>query len=140
MKKLYLIGIMLLVSGCTSFHTGKDSLIINPDVKHNLSASLEVGDKITGIAECPEYLFFIKPTPEKQAYIPSMMSKAGNLANDECTAGAVYDAVSKNDADMLVEPQYTTVKNGFLCTFFGCFYSNTKIIVTGYAAKIKKIY
>ena len=68
-----------------------------------------------------------------------MMGAPGNQAFDECTAGAVYNAISKNNSDLLVEPQYTTVKNGFLCTMFGCLYSDTKVIVSGYSAKIKSI-
>ena len=140
MKKTLLISSLLALSACTSYHTGKKGMQISSGINHNLSASIDVGNKVTGTAVCSEFLFFIKSAPEKQAYIPEMVSKVGNQAYDECTAGAVYDAISKNDSDILVEPQFTTVKDGFLCTRFGCLFGNTKIIVTGYSAKIKSIH
>lgn len=137
MKKIFIILLPLGLIGCTSFHAGKDAMMVDSEVKHNLTASVEAGDKVSGTAECSEYLFFIKSAPEKQTYIPSMMSKVGNQADAECTAGAVYNAVSKSNVDWLIEPQYTTVKKGFFCVFGRCLYSTTKVIVTGYPAKIK---
>ena len=139
MKKLFILTSVLALAACQTYHTGKTGLQIDNSVKNNLTSSIHVGPKVSGTADCNEFLFFFGSSPDKQAYIPSMMSRAGNQAYDACTAGAVYDAISKNNSDILVEPQYTTVKKGFLCTPIGCLFGNTKVIVTGYSASITSI-
>lgn len=139
MKSLAILTPVLFLAACTDYHTSGTGAMISHDVHSKSNASIVVGDKVSGSAECNDYLFFIKSRPERQTYIPEMMSKVGNLADEQCTAGAVYDAVSKNNIDLLIAPQYTSVKTGFLCTPIGCLYSNTKIIVSGYSAKINSI-
>ncbi len=139
MKKI-LIFLPLALIACTDYHNSKLGMSFDERVNTNVSAQIAADNtKISGSAECWEFLFFLHADPEKQTYIPEMMNKAGNLANNACTAGAVYDAVSKNNSDLLISPQYTTVKNGLLCTPIGCLFGHTKAIVSGYSAKITAI-
>jgi len=138
MKKIILV-LPLLITACSSMHNSKIGADIQPQVKTDVTATINMGQKVSGMANCTEFLF-MQFTPEKQTYIPEMAAKLGNLANDECTAGAVYNAVSANNGDILVAPQYTTIKNGILCfPKLGCLFGNTKVLVSGYIGKITSV-
>ncbi|MDR1826071.1 MAG: hypothetical protein LBQ49_00075 [Rickettsiales bacterium] len=138
MKKSMILLPLALVA-CTGYHNGKIGAVIAPipPIESKIEANVKVGEKITGSAECTEVLFLTVSAPERQTYGPELQTKTGNLANSTCTAGAIYDAMSSSDADIIVSPQYTSVKTSFGCIpFVGCLYKNTKVIVSGHAGKI----
>ena len=51
----------------------------------------------------------------------------------------MYDAVSKSNADVLVAPQYTAVRDGVLCFGHRCLFGTTQVIVNGFPGKITSI-
>jgi hypothetical protein len=141
MKKqsLLLIGALALAACSSGYHNGKSGTILSiPDVKvAQNEAKITIGDKISGSAECTELFFFTVKSPERQTFGPKMQEGAGNFANHACTGGAIYDAMSKSNADIIVAPHYTAVRKSFLCLpVLSCLYSNTKVVVEGNAGKV----
>lgn len=142
MKPAILLLPLALAACGTSYHTGRMGANIDgPDVRFvPKQAKISVSEnKISGTAKCTSSLWFINSTPERQAYGVSLQTADGNLASDECTAGAVYDAISKANADVLVAPQYTVVRKGTLCFGYRCLVGSTQVIVNGYSGKITSI-
>ncbi len=145
MKKVLLLSVLALFGiGCasTQYHNGRNGLTIADadQIKlYPLQAEVEVGEKISGVAECEKWFGIFYKKPEKQTYGVGMQQNAGNFAPNACTRGAIYDALSKGKADTIVAPKYTAVKKKDLCIFGFCLHEVDQIIVTGYKGTIKNI-
>ena len=143
MKKLLLVVAVLGLVGCSSseLRTGRNSMnlaniAVEPDP---MSASIEVGQKITGTAECETWFGIQTKAPKKFTYGAALQVEDGNFTPNKCTRGAVYDALTKSKADVIIAPQYTANQEGSLCVFGACIHKVNKITVTGYKGTIKKI-
>lgn len=144
MKKTAFLLLPLVLTACgTTYHTGRIGANIDGVdmrfVPKQAKISVDTDKKITGTAKCSSNFWFFETAPERQAYGPGLQEPAGNIASDECTAAAMYDAISKTNADVLVAPQYTTVQNGALCFGRRCLHGTTQVIVTGFSGKISSI-
>lgn len=132
----------LTLAACGAYHTGRigatvdapDVRFVPKQVKFNVS-----DDKVTGVAECTSGLWIFNSVPEHQAYGMTLQTSDGNFASNECTAGAVYDAISDSNADVLIAPEYTVARRGFLCFGHRCLFGTTKVMVSGYTGKITSI-
>lgn len=143
MKKIISLTSLLALCACSAYHNGKVGMTIsNPDIEFiPMEAKVTVNDttKITGSAECSSFLWFINNVPERQTYGTHLQTSEGNFASGACVAAAMYDAMSKTDADVIVAPQYTTARNGLLCFGSRCLAGTTKVMVKGFSGKITSI-
>ena len=71
-----------------------------------------------------------------------MQSDDGNIAPDECTRGAIYDALAKSGADTIVAPKYTAIQKKDLC-ILGikslCLHVVDQVMGSGYKGTVKNI-
>lgn len=143
MKKIALLGSVLALTACATHHSSKVGLELNPVVPTNIEAKMEEGKRVHGKSDCWNVLYLFDVLPDKRTYLPEMQGKYGKngifVAPEACVAGAVYDAVSKIDADVLVSPQYTTANKGFLCIGGRCLIGKTTTVVSGWASKISQV-
>ena len=134
--------VVMLVTGCSSVETrnGREGMEYNmPGRIHvtPLQAEVKVGQMISGVGECERWFWFWTKQPAKQTYgISSLQVDAGNFSKGPCTRGALYDALSKNSADIIIAPRYTAVKKGSWCIFGLCAHAVNQIIVTGYKGNV----
>ena len=135
MKKS-LILLTLALAGCSTHNNTK--IGATPDVgfkRHEFTANATVGERINGQASCSEILF-IKSSPKRQTY-GNFLQPAGIKSPSACVAAAVYDAMSKDNADVLVAPTYTVIRDKFGCLpRVGCLWSQTQVLVNGYSGKL----
>lgn len=144
MKKiLFVVLIILSVAGCSSveYHNGRNSLVVqNITIEPKpLQADIKVGQKITGVAECESWFGFYTKQPTEQTYGAELQVPEGNFVPSQCTRGALYDALNKYNADVIVSPHYTSFKKGDLCILGFCIHTVNKVIVTGYKGNIENI-
>lgn len=144
MKKLLtlLIGTSMLV-GCTTHTRGINNAKISEQLVEvrPMEASISVGKKMRGKAQCKSLFGFSIESPAKEAYGAELQTEAGNFAPNECTRGAVYNALSKSNADLIIAPQYEVDAFKFLCIPFidACVYRRAAIDVVGYEGFYKDI-
>lgn len=141
MKKLLLLeALLILLVGCASVeqHNGRQSVLMNPVAiePRPLQADIQVGRAISGVAECETWFGFITKQPQKQTYGVDMQEPQGNFAPNACTRGAVYDALSKNNADVIISPRYTSIKKKNWCILGVCLHLVDQIIVSGYKGDV----
>lgn len=143
MKKIALLTSLLALTACGAYHNGRMGMnISNPEIDFvpmQTKVNVDTNKKITGVAECTSGLWIFNSAPERQTYGVSMQENAGNFASGECVAAAVYDAMNKSKADIIVAPHYTATRSGALCFGYRCLAGTTKVIVTGYAGNITSI-
>lgn len=143
MKNIAILTSVLVLVGCGAYHTGKTGMVISdPGIKYTpqeAKISVNTNNKLSGSASCSSFLWLFNNAPERQAYGVQLQTEDGVMASGECVAAAVYDAMSKTDADILVAPQYTTVRNGLLCFGQRCLVGTTKVLIKGYEGKITSI-
>lgn len=143
MKKLLLVVAVLGLVACSSseLRTGRNSVnLANIAVEPEpMSAQIKVGQKITGTATCETWFGFQTKAPEKLTYGAGLQVEDGNFAPSKCTRGAIYDALTKNKADVIIAPQYTATEDGSICVFGRCAHRVNKITVTGYKGTIERI-
>ena len=143
MKKLLLVVAVFCLVGCTvaELRNGRNSVnLANIAVEPEpMSAQIKVGQKITGTATCETLFGFNISSPKKLTYGAGLQVEDGNFAPSKCTRGAVYDALTKNKADVIIAPQYTASEDGVVCIFGHCAYRANKITVTGYKGTIERI-
>ena len=144
MKKIVIILVaVFVVTGCSSieYHNGRNSLLMETiRIEPNpIEADIQVGEKISGTAECKMLFGFTIDSPQKQTYGSDLQVSAGNFSPRACTRGALYNALIKNNADLIIAPRYTAVQDAKLCIFGLCVFRNYQIIITGYKGTIKKI-
>lgn len=132
--------LILMLSGCASTsRTGVIAPFAYTEVKPNeIRAELDISEKnkIEGNAK-QWYVAGIRVSGgrgyfEDKSEKRSMFGKRANKAQS-C---AMYDAIEKGGYDMIVNPQY---KNKVHKWFFGLV-KRYDITMTGYGAKIKKLY
>ncbi len=143
MKKYTILASILALTGCATYHNGKIGMTItNPEIQFipkQASVNVDTNNKISGSAKCDSVLWVFNNTPTHQTYGPKMQTSEGNIASDECTAAALYDAMNKSNADIIVAPQYTVAHKGILCFKNKCLHGSTQVIVSGYAGTITSI-
>ena len=145
MKKLLLVSFVALSLGACSQvrNTGVNSTrIMLPTIETKpMEASLKVGEKVVGSATCKSLFGFAYEGPEKEAYGASLQVSDGNVAPSKCTRGAIYNAMSKSKADVLVAPRYEVQSVNRFCIplIDACAYRESVINVVGYKGTIKNI-
>ena len=143
MKKLLLVVAVLGLVACSSseLRTGRNSMnLANIAVEPEpMAASVKVGQKITGTATCETWFGITTKSPEKLTYGADLQVEDGNFTPNKCTRGAVYDALTKSKADVIIAPQYTATEEGSICIFSACMHRVNKITVTGYKGTIERI-
>lgn len=143
MKKSLLLALCatLALSGCSYQNRGINSLnATTPTVETRpLEASVQVGRKMTGRAQCSSYFWIFNSWPDKQAYGATLQNSSGNTDGffGNCTRGAIYNALSQTNADLIVAPHYEVKDTRFLCIPIipfqdACLYSKRTVEVTGY--------
>lgn len=148
MKKI-LVAVLFAICGVgcasTQYHNGRDGVTLaNTDAikVYPMQAEVRVGNVVSGVAECEKWFGIFKKEPEKQTYGLPLQSEQGNFAPNACTRGAVYDAISKGNADTIIAPRYLAVKKKELC-ILGikslCLHEVDQIIVTGYKGTFTNI-
>lgn len=140
---LFVLAVFFMGCASTQYRNGRDSVkVASLDTLrvYPMEAEIVVGEKISGVAECETWFGLFSKFPSKQTFGAEIQNNAGNFAPDECTRGAIYDALVKGKADTIVAPQYTAVKKKDSCLFgVFCFHVVDQIIVTGYKGTIKEI-
>ena len=143
MKKLLLVVAILGLVGCSSseLRNGRNSMnLANIAVEPEpMSAQIKVGQKIMGTAECETLFGFQINAPKKLTYGAGLQVEDGNFAPSKCTRGAIYDALTKNKADVIIAPQYTASEEASFCIFGACAHRVNKITVVGYKGTIERI-
>ena len=144
MKKiLVFIFAVFGIVGCSSMehHNGKNSVIMQNVVVEPkpMQADIKVDKKITGVAECEKWFGFYTKKPQNQTYGAELQVASGNFAASPCTRGALYDALNKNNADVIVAPHYSSVKTQDMCILGLCLHTIDKIIITGYKGTVENI-
>lgn len=122
--------------GVSSINTSQTLLEIRP-----IEASINIGNKMKGRALCRTLFGFYINKPDREAYGATLETTNGNDAPDRCTRGAIYNALSQTNADLIVAPQYETDTRKFLCIpfFDACLYRRSFVEVTGYEGSYTNI-
>lgn len=140
MKKIIIVIAGLLLAGCSSvnYNTGRKSLLIQDmGVRQKpIQADIRVGGKISGSAECKHLFGFSIKRPQEQTYGAELQVPEGNFAPVECTRGALNDALTRNNADVIIAPHYNLNKISHGCIFGKCVYNSYEVTVVGYKGKI----
>lgn len=144
MKKAVWLGLAaILCVGCSStqYHNGRGSILLEQITvePRPLQADITVGPAISGVAECESWFGIRTKKPQKQTYGISLQTDEGNFVPNDCTRGAVYNALTNSKSDVIIAPRYTSVKKGSWCLFGLCLHVTDQIIVTGYGGKIHSI-
>ena len=135
-KLITRLSCILLLAGCSTFSYHKETESLNLQNRKDiqvrpLEASIKVSDSIQGTAECTTVLFgAVTNSSSTEAYGAEVNSE-GNIP-DFCAKEAVYDAVTKSKADLIVAPRYTVLKRKFGCIGEYCLYKKFNVTVTGY--------
>ena len=135
MKKIIIASLIILAGCSSSNHNTRHGVQPNIELKNNIDSTVTVGQRVNGSAQCSEILF-IKSSPNRQTY-GSNLQPTGVNADAACIAGAVHDAMSKSNSDILIAPTFTVVRDSFGCLpFMGCLYSNTQVLVNGHSGRL----
>ena len=84
MKKLSLLVLVAVcLVGCSSvgYHNAKSSMLLGDMNEINtpsFKADVEVGEKISGVAECESWFGLTTKQPERQTYAPSIPAASKN--------------------------------------------------------------
>ena len=130
------IGCLFLVTGCSgvSYHQETDSINLKSSMDTQvrpMEAKVKVSEPIQGRSECTSTLFgLFKHSSGTEAY-GADINVEGN-APSFCAKEAVYDAVTKNKADVIVAPRYQVMKNRFICFGNACLYKKYTVSVKGF--------
>lgn len=142
MKKYLLLAGVIALSACSvTTHKGVENGLFTDVVVESrpLQVSVVPGVKVRGSARCTSFLGFTINSPEREAYGATMQTSEGNFEGGKCTRGAVYDAISKSNSELLLAPQYTVSGKTFGCLFGACLYSDSRVDVVGYGATFSYI-
>ena len=145
MKKLGLLALSAVcLVGCSTaaYRNARGSMVLDEINTINtpaFKADVVVGEKISGVAECESWFGITTKSPARQTHDVKLQSNAGNLASSACTRGALYDAMSKSNADVIITPRYTSVNKNNWCILGYCIHKVSQIIVTGYKGSVKNI-
>lgn len=143
LTSLLAVCLMLCAYSSVEYHNGKRGVYLgNIEAVEILPLQAEVeveNTVISGVAECERWFWFLTKKPAKQTYGVSLQIPNGNFSPNACTRGALYDALSKNNAQYIFAPRYTAVKKGNWCILGLCLHQVNQIIVTGQKANIKHV-
>lgn len=149
MKKM--VGLLALVSalalsGCSAMHVSSNTMPLSGNVKTDVNANVDVGQKISGTSSATRILFFTVGGDSKHAdgmvYGTSNGGGGSSLlpfgalgggAVGKVKSAAAYNAMHKSGADVIVAPQYTVSEKNY-----GVF-AKYKVTVTGYKGTIQNI-
>lgn len=138
MKKLFVACLMVpLLVGCSTYNRGTESMNIKHDAiqVRPMEARVAVGGKIQGSASTKTLFGIPLVSPNREAYGVDMQMPQGlSAAHDESVRGAVYNAVNRSGADMIVAPQYAVDSFRFLCLLdkWLCVYRSSDVTVSGF--------
>lgn len=138
------MSLSMLVMACSSvsYHNGRNSIsLAQPDQVdlYPLQADVKVEQQISGVAECESWFGFLTKKPQRQTFGATLQEASGDFSPSPCTRGAIYDALAKNNAEMILSPRYTAVQKKNWCLLGLCLHKVNQIIVTGYKASVKNI-
>lgn len=133
--------VALSMFGCGTIHTSQHSGPLDVRVVAPLKADVSVGEKITGTASSVNlFWLFNLGMPDKFAdgVLYNTEAKEGPRVSwfipiENIKAAAVYDAVSKSKADVIVAPKYVVEYNDYLL------FRRVHVTVTGYKGTINGI-
>ncbi|MDX1458534.1 MAG: hypothetical protein R3276_13170 [Marinobacter sp.] len=143
MKKALIASSLLLagaLSGCSSMNVSSSPVPLNGSVDTNLTADIEVGEKITGSSSATKILFFTMS--DDSEYADGMTYGAGGGSGlslgglDPVSAvksAAAYNAISESGADVIVAPRYVVKKNDYVV------YGTIEVTVEGYKGTIRSV-
>ncbi len=135
-KTITTIFMLAFLAGCSPYHRGVGGVnLAYSDIQvRPMEARIQVGERIQGRAKCKSLFGIPLQSPAKEAYGAELQTTEGNIAPNECTRGAIYEAISRSHADIIVAPQYVVDGFNFLCLFgtSACLYKSSDIVVTGY--------
>lgn len=143
MKKVILCTLVAICAiGCTSMqhNSGRNSLLTRSEVRSRLQADMKVENIITGTAHCESWfggIYRIQPTD--QTFGAVLQTHEGNISSDQCTRGAIYNALTKNRAEYIVDPKYDVATKREFCLFgFLCLHKIQEVKITGYKARVSE--
>lgn len=131
------IPVLLFISNCTSLTKSQFSAPLRSDVKIPVKADVEIGEKISGNASVTTVLEIFKfGMPSKYAVGLNYNTDSGfsPIEIDPYSSikdAAAYNAVSKSNADVIVNPKYSIEENNYLL------FSTVKVTVQGYKGTLK---
>ena len=132
MRKLLLLSVVFLFTGCSTVNKSVIASPINISAESKINADIKVGEKITGTAKSTLLMGFIVLTgPDKFAdgVFGSLLTNPFD-PTPSIKAAAAYNAVSRSGADVIVNPQYRVkINRAFMITM-------VEVTVTGYNGKI----
>lgn len=125
------IVLMMLTSCAGTYNTAAVVGIQNPVVNTHVAAKVDYAHatKVEGYGEEKVVLGIFKLGKNRTISFNATNRYKGLKGGEK---RAMYDAVEKSNADIILEPQFKNVKKSYL---FG-FYRYTKTYMTGWAAKI----
>jgi hypothetical protein len=131
------------LTACSSHNRGIDSINTSQTLLEirPIEASIDIGHKMKGRAFCSSLFGFNIAKPEREAYGATLETTSGNDAPNQCTRGAIYNALSQTNADLIIAPQYEVDSYKFLCLPFLdiCVYNSSLVEVTGYEGNYTNI-
>ena len=144
MRKLFTIFALISLSACSSVHRGEANIAFKSPavIASPMEVDIVPGEKISATEECNSYFFgLFGSLPNERMYGPELMENAGNFAPNVCTKGALYKAVRKSGADVVLMPRYSTKGTRFLCFPFTdlCLIKKQAVTVNGIAGKYAAI-
>lgn len=138
MKKLFIACLMVhLLAGCSQYHRGAESMNITHDAirVRPMEARVAVGGRIQGSASTKTLFGIPLVSPDRESFGVNMQVPEGiSTAHDESVRGAVYNAMNRSGADIIVAPQYAVDSFHFLCLLdkWLCVYRSSDVTVSGY--------
>ncbi|MDX1756996.1 MAG: hypothetical protein R3175_13120 [Marinobacter sp.] len=143
MKKALIASSLLLagaLSGCSSMNVSSSPVPLNGSVDTNLTADIEVGEKITGSSSATKILFFTMSDDSEYADGMTYGNGGGSALSlgglDPVSAvksAAAYNAISESGADVIVAPRYVVKKNDYLV------YGTIEVTVEGYKGTVRSV-
>ena len=134
------ILVVFFTIGCSSVkhNNGRNSILTKSSVQSPLQATMSVSEPIKGEATCKSWIGgLFRQYPKKQTFGATLQSEEGNIAPNQCTRGALYNALTNNNAEYIVAPKYDTITDSRFCLFGFCLYKVQNVTITGYKANIK---
>jgi hypothetical protein len=126
MNKLIMLSTFLLVTGCSV--TSKSSIAspVSVEAKSKIQGNIDVGEKISGSVKATTFLGFLQLSgPNK--YIDGMFIDFNPFDPvPGLKSAAAYVTKVNSGAEIIVNPQYTVIKNSALG------FANYEVTVTGY--------
>ncbi len=143
MKKALIASSLLLagaLSGCSSMNVSSSPVPLNGTVATDLTADIEVGEKITGHSSATKILFFTLSDDSEYADGMTYGNGGGSALSlgglDPVSAvksAAAYNAISESGADVIVAPRYVVKKNDYVV------YGTIEVTVEGYKGTIRSV-